>query len=106
MCYFFIVHLAEALKHYGDNLKNIILVVLPAALLHFSRSFTNHKALPDKVAIISNDASTWYKVINAKYLSQYSVDKSSFYSTDLMALTGTLDFTTDSSWLTITSLKT
>ena len=60
----------------------------------------------DKVAIISNDSSILYKVINAKYLSQYSVDKSSFYRTDLMALTGTLNFTTDSSWLTITSLKT
>ena len=60
----------------------------------------------DKVAIVSNDASILYSVINAKYLAQYSVDKSSFYRTDLMALTGTLNFTTDSSWLTITSLKT
>ena len=62
--------------------------------------------MTDKIAIVSNDASILFKVINAKYLAQYGVDKSSFYRTDLMALTGTLDFTTNPSWLAVTSLKT
>ena len=62
--------------------------------------------ITDKIAIVSNDASILYSVINAKYLAQYGVDKSSFYRTELMALSGTLDFTTNSNWLTITSLKT
>jgi len=62
--------------------------------------------MTDKIAIVSNDASVLFKVINAKYLAQYSLDKSSFYRTDLIALTGSLNFTTDPTWLAITSLKT
>jgi hypothetical protein len=36
----------------GLEIEPRVLEVLPAALLHFPRSFTNQKALPDKVAVV------------------------------------------------------
>lgn len=70
--------------------------------------------IDDKIAIIANDASVLYEVITQKYASLNDGDTlSSYYKTDLMGLTGTLDFTTDpvsgdaeSDWLEITSVKT
>lgn len=67
----------------------------------------------DRIAIIANDGSILFNVISQKYLSQYGTTLGSYYRSDLMALSGKLDFTTDPvsgnampTWLGITSLKT
>ena len=36
----------------GQEIEPRVLEVLPAALLHFPRSFTNHKAIPEKLQLV------------------------------------------------------
>ena len=68
--------------------------------------------LNDNTPILQNDGSLLYQVVTQKYISQFNTSLSNYYKTHLMALTGTLDFTTDpvtntakSDWLAITSIK-
>ena len=68
--------------------------------------------LNDNTPILQNDGSLLYQIVTQKYISQFNTSLSNYYKTHLMALIGTLDFTTDpvtntakSDWLAITSIK-
>ena len=60
----------------------------------------------DQTVILANDGSTVYTVINSAYNALYGSVPLKYYRSHLMAITGTVDFSSNTSWAETTSLKT